>query len=647
MANTARLGVVLALETGDFVMGMESAKKSLNDFTNNLAAKAPMAALAVGAAFIGMAKHAMDFADSISDTADSTNHTIASVLKIGDALEMSGGKFDNVGKVLEKFNANISSAAMGSQSLQDAFKKVGISLKDLSSGDTAKLFDRTVAGIAKLGDIATMTDIKIQLMGKGMRGVDMVNFNDLIKEGDGAWQKYADAVATAADLHDKLTAKATRTTLMFTATFLPAMNTVFDAMNKAGSAMEDFMFIAGLAFKAVIYDVRLFVTALQTINAAVNLVGLTLDDMANGKFNTFSQRLKEYDQYVGKLREADRAFAKELMNPTTTAKGVTPQKDRTTQLSSEAKKLEEMLAVTRLISVEYKRQIEFSEQKQRNEIAILAMTKDEARIYQAVQKALDDTSKKIDEITKKREDAAGRGADKKILAEYDNQIEKVKELGKAFAETTRIQEEGAIEAQRTFAYGWDKAFQQYAEDSKNYGKMAEDMFTSFTGNMNSALDNFVETGKISFGDLASSIIKDLIKIQLRMLMMQGISSMFGFMGGLNIGTAMQYGTNVGSQQTAMLAAQGFADGGSPPVGVPSLVGEHGPELFIPNRAGTIVPNNQLSDVMGGGGGVTYNGPYIANLSAIDTQSATQFLAKNQQAVWAANLNAQRSLPASR
>tara|TARA_B100000886_G_scaffold54610_1_gene33494 strand:+ start:2734 stop:4278 length:1545 start_codon:yes stop_codon:yes gene_type:complete len=39
---------------------------------------------------------------------------------------------------------------------------------------------------------------------------------------------------------------------------------------------------------------------------------------------------------------------------------------------------------------------------------------------------------------------------------------------------------------------------------------------------------------------------------------------------------------------------GFAAGGRPPVGRPSIVGERGPELFVPNIAGTIIPNNQLS-----------------------------------------------------
>ena len=48
--------------------------------------------------------------------------------------------------------------------------------------------------------------------------------------------------------------------------------------------------------------------------------------------------------------------------------------------------------------------------------------------------------------------------------------------------------------------------------------------------------------------------------------------------------------------------QGFANGGRPPVGRPSLVGERGPELFVPRSSGTIVPNHAL----GGSANVTVN-----------------------------------------
>lgn len=93
--------------------------------------------------------------------------------------------------------------------------------------------------------------------------------------------------------------------------------------------------------------------------------------------------------------------------------------------------------------------------------------------------------------------------------------------------------------------------------------------------------------------------------------------------------------------------QAFADGGEPPVNAPSIVGERGPEIFVPRTAGTIIPNDKLSSLGGPSQVVNYNGPYVANMSAIDTQSATEFLAKNKQTIWAVNQSAQRSLPVSR
>ena len=93
--------------------------------------------------------------------------------------------------------------------------------------------------------------------------------------------------------------------------------------------------------------------------------------------------------------------------------------------------------------------------------------------------------------------------------------------------------------------------------------------------------------------------------------------------------------------------QGREKGGSITANTPYIVGERGPELVIPHRGGTVIPNNRLSSALGGGGGPVYNGPYIANLSAIDTQSGLQFIAKNKAAIWSANLSASRSLPNAR
>lgn len=54
-----------------------------------------------------------------------------------------------------------------------------------------------------------------------------------------------------------------------------------------------------------------------------------------------------------------------------------------------------------------------------------------------------------------------------------------------------------------------------------------------------------------------------------------------------------FGVPFGTGSGGGLLGGFFANGGNPPVGKPSIVGERGPELFVPRTSGTIVPNNQL------------------------------------------------------
>lgn len=71
------------------------------------------------------------------------------------------------------------------------------------------------------------------------------------------------------------------------------------------------------------------------------------------------------------------------------------------------------------------------------------------------------------------------------------------------------------------------------------------------------------------------------------------------------------GKKVSGAVNSALNAVGFrASGGPVSGGSPYIVGEQGPELFVPNMSGSIVPNHAL----GGGGGVTVNingGTYLS------------------------------------
>ena len=73
---------------------------------------------------------------------------------------------------------------------------------------------------------------------------------------------------------------------------------------------------------------------------------------------------------------------------------------------------------------------------------------------------------------------------------------------------------------------------------------------------------------------------------------------------------------------AGLKIPGFADGGRPEPNKPSIVGERGPELFIPDSAGTVIPNEAFDEARGAmGGAATPSEAFADNTSSISTTNS--------------------------
>ena len=73
---------------------------------------------------------------------------------------------------------------------------------------------------------------------------------------------------------------------------------------------------------------------------------------------------------------------------------------------------------------------------------------------------------------------------------------------------------------------------------------------------------------------------------------------------------------------------GFKDGGEPPVNEPSIVGEGGPEIFVPKTSGTIIPNDASKLLAGLSNAADTNNTtkLLAGLSnAADTNNTTKLL----------------------
>ena len=111
-------------------------------------------------------------------------------------------------------------------------------------------------------------------------------------------------------------------------------------------------------------------------------------------------------------------------------------------------------------------------------------------------------------------------------------------------------------------------------------------------------DLTIKTGRELVSQLAQSN-KTMFKVDKALKIAQAImNTSTGVTKALSVGNiplAVLIG-GLGAVEVATISAQkyqGFAKGGRPPVGRASIVGEEGAELFVPDQAGTIVPNNKL------------------------------------------------------
>jgi hypothetical protein len=84
-----------------------------------------------------------------------------------------------------------------------------------------------------------------------------------------------------------------------------------------------------------------------------------------------------------------------------------------------------------------------------------------------------------------------------------------------------------------------------------------------------------------------------------------------------------------------------AVGGPVMAGAPYVVGERGPELFVPSGPGTVIPNNRLGGSGGGIGGVTQ---ITYNIQAVDALSFKQLVARDPEFIYSVSQAGARRLP---
>ncbi len=146
------------------------------------------------------------------------------------------------------------------------------------------------------------------------------------------------------------------------------------------------------------------------------------------------------------------------------------------------------------------------------------------------------------------------------------------ELVDEIARRIRELQIAGLETSTSLGDGFSRAFLKMQQEAENLAAVGEKVTNVFADHLTDALVKFAETGKFSFEDFAQSLLSDLTKIIARLLVVQALSALGGATG------------------IIPPIAGGRADGGTVQPGRSFVVGEEGPELFVPSRTGTIVPN---------------------------------------------------------
>lgn len=265
-----------------------------------------------------------------------------------------------------------------------------------------------------------------------------------------------------------------------------------------------------------------------------------------------------------------------------------------------------------------------------NELELIGLTGKELekrKVILEAEKALRDEMQRLSiDLLKLESERAkiGDTAYNKERQRITQQMQDVQDLTAARIQAFENQKKREAEIEQSYAEGAKRALEDIAEQYKPIN-MAQEAVKKGWDSIGNAIDTFVETGKFKFSDFARSILSDLAKMIAKAMIFKAISGIAGAFG---------------------LSIPGLAEGGPAKAGKPYIVGENGPELFVPKQAGSVIPNNQLGQrgvATGAVNAPVTNNYNTYNINALDAKSVAQLFAENRKSLLGATETARREL----
>lgn len=627
----------------------KSVKGGLTDLSTSVGAvTGKIAGLTAVLAAIGSAaqiKGLIDSADNMNKLSQKTGIAVSELSSLANTADLAGVSNEQLGSALVKLNKSIAEAASGSKEQSEAFKNLGISVKDANGNirPTADILGDVAGAFSGAADGATKTQYAMALFGKA--GADLIPFLNTGKQGITEFgASFGDDFAKNAEaFNDNITKINQQLKLIL----VDGINPMLVGLSKMIVEFQE-----GIKYSGGFLDaLRNFGTINPFKNTEENLKTVRDEIDSNNaaierykKANSDTSSLDEYNKHLQnrlnylKAIQRNEMFAtprqgeasgmdRRLLGTDTRATKALPAlggekaKKEDNELEKSLLKIRDSYLsvidqVTKLTDGEDALKVA--------QFARLGATDEQIKAYETYLALI----RNITEADKEKleNDLKQQKYDEQITKDAKDQADAVRKI----FEDTRTPLENYIERIQTLQMILGKGLIDPDTFSRAVG-LASDELTKFTEKGKSDIDLLLDaingfgneftstlteafmTGKLNFKDMVNSIQRDI----LRMLIKKNISDpAVSFLGEFFKGFG------------------GRAMGGPVSSNTPYMVGERGPELFVPNGAGSIVPNNKL-----GGGGVTV----VQNINIDSRTDRSSIMAAMNQAKEQAKAEIYRSM----
>ena len=573
------------------------------------AATAMVGALGVGA-WAAWIKSSIDAADNLNDLSKKTGIAVENLAGLQLVVDKSGTTMEMLGGGVAKLNKTLGEAAAGSKSAQTVLRDLGITATDpmeafyqladafgrfKTEGDKANAMSQVIG--------KTWTELAPALAegGDGLRR--------MVEEGkrlNPITQQMAEQADKFNDALSRMKAQATGVGTTLANQLLPSLNAVLEKLNQGAALSGQFGFFNLLA-KGInpngtigreLATVRKEIA--QAEREVANLTpGTAFSDSAKAKLD----ELKRIKTALEEIQQAE-ALALNDKFGTGNYKQPTPPDRPKISLTPDGKtaKPKENPLTTK----------SKADALRDYQLFDLPAFEAELNAFDAlVRESVEAANEQFRMIDGPAFDAEGE-AEQRLRAlreQYIDLIDPVEKYRRKLDEIAQLQEAGLLTKEQateaTYAINEQiDGLNQVNDTLREQKSIADELGLTFS----SAFEDAVIGGK-SFSEVLKGIEKDIARIIIRKSVTEPLgNAISGIFSGINWGSIFNFGG-------------GKASGGAVYPGQYYVVGEKGPEVLLPNTAGTVVPNNAL------GGGVTI----VQNISVDSRSDRASILAAMSQA----------------